>query len=329
MGRGTMQWQIIDPADGQLADDPAEPVLIVAVGQVGASRYKLGLRCVVMGEPLEALSRCLCSAGDFNMGPSSTLTATGAPASANGDFDAHHPAKDDALLVGDLEADGVKWKKNVTGTVTKHTPGFAMPASTVVQTYAARAVTVAGQMLINRQALGPGRNPWGAASADGVYFINAPGSYVTIRDSRILGTLVVRCSRLTIEGNVSIENFRKDMPALIVDGDLVLNYSSSTSLSESAEDTNFNPTGTPVNGQSDSDKADSYASEIRGLIHVRGNLELRNTAIIRGAIVCEGTANCFGVNQIVHDADLSSKPVIGYTTGDGYLRCDSWQRMID
>ncbi len=327
MGHGTMQWQIIDADDGQLADDEEDPVLIVAIGQVGASRYKLGLRCFVEGLPLEALSRCIHSGGDITMDKDSQLTVTGGAASTNNDF---HADKKTAELVGDLEADGVWWKQNVTGDVSKHAAPLTMPDPQVVETYRALATDISGRTLINRQAIGPGRNPWGIANADGVYYLNAPGSDVTLRDSRILGTLVVRCRRLTIEKEVLLESYRKDMPALIVDGDLVLNYKSSGSeLRESHEDTNFNPSGVPYSGSSDSDESDSYPSEIRGLVHVRGDLTLKSTALVRGAILCEGKAQCDGTNQIVHDDDLSTLPILGYTSGDGRLYRESYKRMTD
>ncbi len=327
MGHGTMQWQITDEADGQLADDDEDPVLIVATGQVGASKYKLGLRCLVLGQPLDALSRCVHSGGDITMGAGSQLTVTGGAASSNGDF---HADKNTADLIGDLEADGVWWKKNVSGDVTKHAMPLTMPAPGVVETYRAMATNISGRTLINRQAIGPGRNPWGIANADGVYYLSAPGSDVTLRDSRILGTLVVRCRRLTIDNNVLLESFRQDMPALIVDGDLVCNYQSTGSqLRESDEGTNFNPTGVPYNGLSDSDKADSYPSEIRGLVHVRGSLTLGGTALVRGAIICDGELLCGGINQIVHDADLATLPIIGYTSGAGRLYRAGWKRMTD
>jgi hypothetical protein len=327
MGHGTMQWQITDDGDGQLADDEQDPVLIVAIGQVGASRYKLGLRCLVEGRPLEALARCVHGGGDITMDTNSRLTVTGGAASTNGDFRAD---KDTAELAGDLEADGVWWKKNVTGNVSKHATPLTMPSAGVVDTYRAMATDISGRTLINRQAIGPGRNPWGAANADGVYYLNATGADVTLRDSRIIGTLVVRCRRLTIDNNVLLESFRKDMPALIVDGDLVLNYQSTGSqLRENDADTNFNPVGVPYGGLSDSDKSDSYPSEVRGLVHVRGDLTLKGTALVRGAIVCDGKVQCGGTNQIVHDADLSTLPVIGYTSGDGRLYRAGWTRLID
>ena len=126
-----------------------------------------------------------------------------------------------------------------------------------------------------------------------------------------------------------MESYRADMPTLIVDGDLELDYSSQSNLSESAADTNFNPSGAAYEGQSDSDKADSYPSEIRGLVHVRGDLELDATALVRGTILCEGAAQCNGTNEIVHDPDLADRQIQGYTTGDGQLKCESWARVTD
>lgn len=60
LARGTFRWRLVDEADGDLADNDAEPFLIVARGQVNDGAYAVGLNCVVDGEPLDAL-RCACT----------------------------------------------------------------------------------------------------------------------------------------------------------------------------------------------------------------------------------------------------------------------------
>ncbi len=327
MGNGTMQWQIIDDADGRLTDDVEEPVLIVAAGQVGQSSYKLALRCFIVGEPLEAQSKCLCAGGDVILGPAGRLTSTDGVVSAN---DSVLAMRWSSRVIGDVEARRVYWKYNVTGYVSTNASPKAMPNARVVDMYRELATEISGQKHIRRQAIGPGRNPWGVPNADGVYYINAPGANITIRDSRIRGTLIVRCNRLIVAGNVMMENYRKDMPTLIVDGDLMLDYESTgEKLRERGENCNFNPAGVPYEGASDSDKSDTYPSEIRGLVHVRGNLILDSTALIRGAVICEKDIRCNGTNEIVHDEDLTELPILGYTSGDGYIHREGWTRVID
>jgi len=327
MGNGRMRWQVTDDADGKLADDVEEPVLIVAGGEVGQSSYKLGLRCFIVGEPLEALSRSLCAGDDILLASGAQLTSTDGVISAN---DTLLTSKWSSRVVGDVEAKKVYWKFNVTGYVSKNASAKDMPNSRVVEMYHELATDISGQTYIRRQAIGPGQNPWGSPNASGVYYLNAPSANVTIRDTRLLGTLIVRCNRLTISGNVLMENFRKDMPVLIVDGDLTLDYESTgVEFREEDEDTNFNPAGVPYEGSSDSDKSDWYPSEIRGLVHVRGDLILDSTALVRGAVVCEQDVQCNGTNEIMHDADLSERPVLGYTSGDGYLHRERWTRILD
>lgn len=325
MGRGTMQWQITD-ADGQLGDDVEEEVFIIATGAVNDSRYGLRLRCTIIGEPIEALSKSLCANGDIKIDYGASLRAEDAPVASN----------DDVLtgllfcrLYADAEAvDDIRYNWMITGSKTKGVDPVAMPKSTVFEGYRQMATSLPALTYVNREAIGPGRNPWGAPDADGVYFIDASGTYVTLRDTRIVGTLVVRCSRLTIEGNVQIEPHRADMPALIVDGDLELDFDSGT-LRESYENTNFNPTGVPYFGRSDEDKSDGYDSEIRGLVHVLGDLKLRSDGRVYGAIICEGQVDAKGTNEIAHDSDLADLPTLGYTSGDGYLRCEGWERITD
>jgi len=327
MGNGKMRWQITDDADGSLTDDIEEPVLIVASGEVGQSSYKLGLRCFIVGEPLEALSKCLCAGDDILLASGSQLTGTDGVVSAN---DTLLTAKWSSRVIGDVEAKKVYWNYNVTGYVYKNAPAKDMPNSRVVEMYRELATDISGQTYIRRQVIGPGQNPWGSPNASGVYYLNAPGANVTIRECRLLGTLIVKCNRLTISENVLMENFRKDMPVLIVDGDLTLNYQSTgAQLSEKNEDTNFNPAGVPYEGRSDSDKSDRYPSEIRGLVHVRGDLTLDSTALVRGAVICDQSVQCNGTNEIVHDEDLSERPILGYTFGDGYLHREHWTRIMD
>lgn len=327
MGNGTMRWQVTDDADGKLTDDAEDPVLIVASGEVGQSSYKLGLRCFIVGKPLEALSRSLCAGDDILLASGAQLTSTGGCVSAN---DTLLSSKWSSRVVGDVEAKKVYWKFNVTGYVSTNASAKDMPNSRVVEMYHELATDISGRTYIQHQVIGPGQNPWGSPNASGVYYLNAPSANVTIRDARLLGTLIVRCNRLTISGNVLMENFRKDMPVLIVDGDLTLDYESTgATLREQDEDTNFNPAGVPYEGGSDSDKSDGYPSEIRGLVHVRGDLTLDSTALVRGAVVCEQDVQCNGTNEIVHDADLSERPVLGYTSGDGYLHRERWTRIMD
>jgi len=127
-----------------------------------------------------------------------------------------------------------------------------------------------------------------------------------------------------------MHNYRADHPVLIVDGDAEISIRSlAFDLSESNWHTNFNPAGTPYEGGSDGDQRDSYPNEIRGLVHVRGDLTMRQTARIRGSIVCEGTVTFDGANEIRYDPDVAAGQPLGYTQGGGQVVPGPWRRLVN
>ncbi|MGB2822253.1 MAG: hypothetical protein WBF17_14810 [Phycisphaerae bacterium] len=326
LARGTFRWRLVDEADGDLADNDAEPFLIVARGQVNDGAYAVGLNCVVDGEPLEALKCALHADHDVHLWAFRTLTATNGPVSTTSKLRTDHKS----VLSGDVEAKSVTGSGRITGTVTAPAPPKAMPSKGVFDMYRQMATRIDPGYWIARKVLAPELNPWGAPNPRGIYYIDAPGKSVTITNSRIYGTLVVRCRQLFLAGNVLLHNSRGDQPALIVDGDLVtLNFSGTTHLREGSANPNFNPRGAPYKGAVDADTSDTYPSEIQGLVHVRKEMWLGGTTRVRGVILCEGKAQCYGINEIIHDSDIYERPPLGYSSGAGRVIPQGWKRIID
>jgi hypothetical protein len=161
---------------------------------------------------------------------------------------------------------------------------------------------------------------------------------LTIRDSRVYGTLVVMLQpgrKLILENSLNLEPARKDLPALIVRGDAEFNFTSAaTPLSEPALNVNFNPIGAPSAGVTDSDKLDVYPSQIKGLIHVTGAARLQNDGVIRGAILCESTTSTNALTtdtrEIFYDPDLYKSPPRHYTASVQMLPLrGSYRRLVD
>jgi hypothetical protein len=311
LGSGSFTLAGIDPRDSDLADSRLEPLVLTGTGAKGLARHKTQLVLVPVIKPLEALNTCLHASGLIHVRGGRRITAFGAPISTNGNLD------NEGTIAGDAEALVVVRAGIITGTLTVPAPGKNMPDSQLISDYISKATVVPFTDMIDNRVLAPSYNPWGPTNPDGVYFIDTGNNDLTIKNSRIHGTLIVRTAgkTLKLEEAVLMENYRSDYPVLIVDGKAEIKYKSAEkTLSETARATNYNPPWAPYEGQWDFDQFDEYPNEIRGLVHVRGELKLLETARIRGAVICEGMVTCDGANNpITHDARLYASPPEGYT----------------
>lgn len=144
---------------------------------------------------------------------------------------------------------------------------------------------------IYRTVVSTGTNPFSVApNANGVYVLDCGGNDVTISDCMIVGTLVLRNTGTVRIGSGPVQwrPARPGMPALVVDGDLVLS-SSRFGLTERELNVNLNPSGTPdENGSTDNSMNDIYLPEIRGLIFASGDITLAGDLKINGTAISGG-----------------------------------------
>jgi hypothetical protein len=177
----------------------------------------------------------------------------------------------------------------------------------------------------DKDVLTPLCNTYGGGTApDGLYYIDTLGNDLTIKGTRIHGTLVVDAvgKRVILDDAVFLRNYQADYPVLIVNGDLEVKHkSASKPLSESAWGTNFNPPGAPYQGGTDADQLDTYPNEVRGLVHATGNLKMDQTACVRGVVLCGGGVVCKNDHELVHDPSIAANPPDGYGT-EGTMEVD-------
>jgi Tfp pilus assembly protein PilX len=329
IGDGSFTLQVVDAVDGNLANRPTDPVVVTATGIRGSATQHLQVTLTATGQPIGALSAAVQCAGELHISSAANLTVTDAAASSNTTF------RSQGTLTGSVECLTITLPGTVTGTTTILAPSKTMPDSGIVALYSSLATAVPTSATMERFVLGPGYNPWGAASTDGVYLISSSSDF-TIRNCRVNGTLVISCpgKTVTIAANVLLQPARADFPALIVDGNLVLAFDSAGALAETSSNTNFNPAGAPYSGASDSDTSDSYPSEIQGLVHARGVVKLDQTSRVRGALISESTAllsaiDVSGTPQVIYDANLVKAPPMGYTTNAAMaVQAGSWKQVV-
>ena len=327
LGTGSFTLQGIDPVDGALSDSEYEPLVLTGIGVKGIARHKTQVTLVPDIEPLEALNACLHASDSVHIRAGKSITVVGGPISTNGQLD------NEGTIDGSVEAQSVNRTGTITGTLMVPAPTKRMPATGVVADYISRATVVPYSGTIDKQVLGPGCNPWGPTDPNGLYFIDTQDNDLTIRNSRIYGTLIVRTTtkRLILDDSILIQSCRPDFPALIVEGNAAIQHHSfSQVLSESAEGTNFNPVGAAYLDASDEDLTDQYPNEIQGLVHITGSLVLKDTARINGAVICEGSVSCEETNTIIYMPSLSACPPEGYTYAEQMrISPGSWRRVVD
>ena len=148
---------------------------------------------------------------------------------------------------------------------------------------------------ISKQLISPNHNPTGGATnAQGIYIIDCGGQDLKIKNSRILGTLVLQNpgGNTTIEGAMNWAPAVSGYPALFVTGNTSTTIALNTTrngLNEKETDTNFNPTGASYPGLSDDTvKDDTYPSEISGLMFFEGEVNIGGHLLHKGTLLVEG-----------------------------------------
>lgn len=328
IGSGMVTVEGIDPDDGSLADSDTDRLLLRSTGVLGEARHIIEVTLLADPEPLDALRTALHTGGQLSVQSGAKLLAGGGVVSTNGSL------RNAGMIDGSVEAQSATSVGTVTGSVTLAAPAKAMPGSDVVARYAALGTEISPGGSIDRRVLTAGRNPWGSPNAAGVYVIRTSGD-LRIRDTRIHGTLVVICpgGTVTVENAALLHPHREDYPALIVDGNLELVMDDAV-LSESSAGTNFNPSDAAYEGATDGDQADTYPSEVRGLVHVLGTLVLSDTATVRGTILVESAAisnavDCQDTPTLAYEPELYESPPMGYASSVPMrVEPGSWRRGV-
>lgn len=313
--------------DGNLADDPNDPVRIFGKGVVGSSARAFSLLAWPSGQTLDVLRTPIHAGGELQL--NGVLDVRGGPASSNAAISTNGRA-----LLGDVEAQSLPSPADVTGSKSVPAPMKPMPSRLLFDLYANFASEIKFTDTLGRIAhaiISPRHHPYNLndINPDGLYRIKvASASTLTVHDCRIEGTLLVELlagARLEIGSNMLWKPYRPDFPALIVytqdDLSTTVTLTCDGTLSESQSLVNFNPPDLPYYGDGDSDVTDTYPASLRGLIHI-----IRNTALpplsathviapnrITGCIVADGPIRIQTASIIAADPQLLAHPPLGYT----------------
>jgi hypothetical protein len=317
---GTITWKLVDP-DTSLFDDDSDTVRIYGIGRQGSATSVQSVQLYPTENPLSCTEAAFHCAGNVSLGLLINWT-TDDEISTNGNLaaDAYGTS-----LTGNAYAAGTI-TGSVSGTKTSGAAARRMPGSSVLDYYKARGTWVdinalplaSGKRMIEKTIVGPATTPWGATNSAGIYVIDCGGQNLEIKNSRILGTLVVLnpgTSCLTSSA-VHWDTVVPNLPALLVDGNFLIEHSSSD-LNEGDLSTNFNPDGTPYEDQVDSDTNDQYDSEINGLVYTSGKLTVLaafSRAHVNGSVICN-SSSCVSAATFNHKSVFQNFPPPGFASG--------------
>jgi hypothetical protein len=188
---------------------------------------------------------------------------------------------------------------------------------------------------IYRKLLSPTSNPFGPETNPlGIYVIDLADKKVFIKNSRIVGTLVLLTpnggSRIGDGGPLSWEPAVAGFPAILVKNKDITINPSNAGLSEDASQVNFNPPGTPYSGLGeDLDQNDTFPSEIKGLIYGTHKIKFLGQTKLAGCVVAAGDVEIRDSFNLTHNPTYFQNPPPGFS-GPEEIRIllDSAQKVV-
>lgn len=312
IGNGRVMWKLKDPVDNDLSNNPSDPVRVSGEATVGAAARRFSvLAAPGVARALPVLSTGLYGGAAVTV--SSALTVSGGSVHAAGTL------SNSSTIWADVKAQNIVNTGTIGGFVVTPSNALSTPASDVLLTYQSDATQILYFLIpsgrIENKILSASSNPYGTASAAGVYFIRVPSSStLRIRDSIIRATLLVQLqtgARLVIDKAVAWDPPSSGMPSLIVSGgaeaEVVVSPDAGTVTVTAAQ---LNALGIQIGVLT----LGSAPSELHGLFHVAGGAPttFQSTPQIVGTWISNGAVTVGGTTKIVVDPQLAANPPRGY-----------------
>jgi hypothetical protein len=336
MGSGTITWKLVD-ADGDLADDAADPVRLYGIGRVGQAVYSKSVLLEPAGAGLDCLTSTLHADGDlWNNLLGKVITATGGPLSSN------NRVKNWGTINGDVECNGLTGSGVLNGTLTDPLiPNKTMPGPNVWDYYLNNGTPIdindlplsTGFRLVEKVVLSPGNNPYGAGitNPQGIYVVDCKNQNIRIKLVRLVGTLALlnTGNGSDLDNDQHWEPAIPNFPVLLVEGNMTFNWHAEHTLRESMALVNYNPPHTPYLGDSDTDQSDEYPALIKGLVYVEGILTVNHECVLEGVVVIGNYLNCFANMDLTYDPAFLDNPPPGFGSGNVMtISRGSWRREV-
>jgi len=316
-GEGIYTLRGEDPVDGNLENYKSDPVVLTCTATVG--RASRTLQVQAHNKPLELLRYALAGADDLTITNHVRITGD---VTVNGDID---KSGADTWIWGDVECGGtITETKNISGTVTEGAEAKDfLDTVEILNFYKNRATLIPFRSVIENVVLSPSSNPFGETNEEGVYLVNCANREFEIKNCRILGTLILvnPGANSHIEKAIHWQSYRADYPALLVEGNIVIQ--TDADLDEADLKIDFSLPGEPGLGT----KTDVLPNEIRGTIYVTGDLTMQKRTVVKGAVITEGGLVCREDTKVAADTSWATHPTVEFA--DDYLVAQkgSWMQI--
>ncbi|HYF14221.1 MAG TPA: hypothetical protein VD971_04015 [Phycisphaerales bacterium] len=283
---------LTDPGDGALKGVTTDNARLVVSTTAGDAYYAMSADLAVSSRAMNCLDYGLVVAGtrsgsspvDYHGGTPSIVSnpASLAVISRTGGFGAGTHTYN--------HANGLAGNAGLAAPIPAG--AVEVPDGTIIDWYTANGRTITLASLggkIDKCLFSPSTSPSGAANARGIYVVDCAGSDVTISETRVYGTLVLKNagSGSKFDKQNYLHSPDPTLPALIVQGSFTFDMDPGD-LTEGGTTRNYNPAGAPFLGATDSDTADRYPCMIRGVVFITGNVTMKKTSSIRGCMIVGG-----------------------------------------
>jgi hypothetical protein len=290
-----------DPDDGSLTDDPTDPVVLLASALAGGSRQGLRVETTAESVGYGSMGAAIHAGGNLT---SWATSVTAAPYLSAGNE-----------VYVDTERIYTFGQHEVAGSMISIGPReLAMPDAA-----AARAELLAEAEPISYVLLDEGEmdeivlsaqsNPYGAASARGIYSIDCGGRPITIKDSVIYATLVILNpgAGSLITGDMHWQPSRPTDPALVCFGTMVIAPTGENVEADEIE-------GRYIHEDDEERLDDHEDSHLAGFFYIGGNLGVGGSLELLGTIVSGGDVHLSGEVVALPQTDFAERGVTGFVS---------------
>ena len=190
----------IDPIDGDLTNNPDDPVVLTSTATIDDVNRTFTVR--TRPTPLKILKYAVAAANDIYI---STHVRINGNITSNTNI---NKSGGDTWIFGNAEAVGtIHENTNISGDIAPGSSPKDFPnAGEIMTYYTSRATVIPYIDTIEDILLSPSSNPFGPTNPNGLYYIDCGNQELTIKNCRIIGTLIIRSTvidEITIESAIN------------------------------------------------------------------------------------------------------------------------------
>lgn len=317
-----------DPEDGDITGRTDQDLLLTSSASVRRASQKFQVRLTPYSEPISALSKAVSVGGRITF---DSVWFRGIGEIWAGE----NVTASSSTIQLIVRSHGVVSGSTYSDTTQSSADMLVMPdpddVESALRDYATPiSFSSIPSSRIDGRLISAASNPFGAVNSSGIYIVDIGPGTLRIRDTRIIGTLLVITSglgKVVIEESVCAEPFIEGYPCLVVIGDVQFD-GSGADLKEATENVNYNPFGSPFEGVVDSDKTDSYGSVLKGIVYVSDDLDVNSNGLsVLGTLIVGDDASFRGRASAIYQSWEQAAP--GFGGGRWKIEEPTWKRTLN